>query len=123
MAISLEEKERQYRIDYEILVDCYDSYEQASAWYCYAEDHFNSPFTSSYDGVEVQVTSLASEEQCEEELMVNILVEGDEIPVLMNAIEPIDADEETTQLLADWKYWLEQGYSFAPDYEDQEEDY
>lgn len=28
------------RIYNEILVDCYDEYEQQSAWYCYFEDQY-----------------------------------------------------------------------------------
>ena len=35
------------RIDYEIVVDCYDSEEVAMGWYYYLEDHLAFPFVAT----------------------------------------------------------------------------
>lgn len=37
-------KERQYKIDYEIIVDCYEDHEVNMGWYSYLEDNLKFPF-------------------------------------------------------------------------------
>ncbi|MBF0289346.1 MAG: hypothetical protein HQM14_16130 [SAR324 cluster bacterium] len=35
-------------IDYEIVVDCYDEYEQAMGWIIYLSENLNCPFKAEY---------------------------------------------------------------------------
>jgi hypothetical protein len=39
---------RQERIDYEIIVDCYDDDEVMMGWYYYLEEKLTFPFTAKY---------------------------------------------------------------------------
>lgn len=43
----LTKKEIEYKIDYEIIVDCYDEFEQSAGWYCYMTDTLQFPFTAT----------------------------------------------------------------------------
>lgn len=45
--MALTPEEIQHRLDFEILVDCYDEYEIASAWQIYFEETLEFPFTAT----------------------------------------------------------------------------
>ena len=35
------DEDREHRITYEVIVDCYDEYEVTMGWYCYLEDRLD----------------------------------------------------------------------------------
>ena len=118
-----EDPEREERIQDEVIVDCYNEEEQASGWFCYLEDRIACPFTA----------------ECSHELPSSPLKTGEKVTVLkildldppasgtflaqierhdrnhgvpLSQLRAVDADEATTEALADWSYWVARGYSF-----------
>ena len=77
---------RENRIDYEIVVDAYDEAERAMGWYCYLQDKITFPFlarwkkktkkTGAIAEKEVEVLSMASEEDCESNMYVEVTYMG-----------------------------------------------
>jgi hypothetical protein len=114
--------EREERIDMEIVVDAYDENERALGWYNYLEDKLQFPFTAKCIQKrtisplkvkdEVEVIGMAPEEECERDMFVMIRWEKDGLGVPLAQLEPIDADEETEEAVADWHYWVQMGYQF-----------
>ena len=111
--------EREERIAMEAIVDCYDEYEVAAGWYCYVQDRLSTPFTATWvskrpeNSKTVQVVGIASEDECDRELCVDIELDGGIFAVPLNAIQPADdTDPETQQVIGDWHYWSGQGGGF-----------
>lgn len=111
--------ERDERIAMEAIVDCYDEYEVATGWYCYVQDRLSTPFTATWvskrreNSKIVQVVGMASDDECERELCVEIELDGGIFSVPLNSIEPADdTDPETQQVIGDWHYWIGQGGGF-----------
>ncbi len=111
----------QDRIDYKILVDCYDEYQQGQAWTLYLVDHITCPFTAEYTGNSkisiapntiINVLELMNSEYDSEEdfecFMAMVEVEvGDviyEIPLA--DLKVVVADTKTEQAVEDWKYYI-----------------
>lgn len=116
---------REERIDLEIVVDAYNEAERAMGWYYYLDNHLNFPFkaiwisrrrTSPLTGEEVEVVGMSPEEYCSKEMFVEVLYkEGtveDTFSVPLSNIEAVDADPKTKEAIADWHYWIKQGYEF-----------
>lgn len=111
--------EREHRITYEVVVDCYDDYEVTMGWYYYLEDKLAFPFaakwltgkTSTNDIVQVQ--GMASEEECKTDMLVEIEYSDGELKdvftVPLADIQPVENEHERMQAFGDWQYWLEQG--------------
>ncbi|BAC90901.1 calcium-binding protein [Gloeobacter violaceus] len=124
------DEEREHRITMQIVVDAYGPEEQAMGWYCYLENTLQFPFSAWYvdrrprtggdTKREVQVIGLADSEKCEAEIYVLIDWEGDELPVPLRSLEPFTPDEKTREAVEDWHYWMNRGYGFA---EQGDEDY
>ena len=122
MAQVKEDKEREHRILYEIVVDAYDEEERSLGWYYYLEEAMQCPFKARCKskkatsplkvGEEVEVTGMAGEAECEHDMFVNINWQKRTLAVPLAQLEPVDADEETVQAIADWHYWLDRGYEF-----------
>jgi hypothetical protein len=119
-----EDKAREHRITYEVVVDAYGPEEQAMGWYYYLQDKLATPFTATCVKKrvtsplklkeKVEVLEMAPEEECEEEMFVIIEWEDEELAVPLAQLAPdSDADEETKEAVADWHYWLAQGYVFG----------
>lgn len=116
------DEEREERIEMEIVVDCYNEDERAAGWYCYLEDQLQFPFTARCVakravsplkvGDEVEVTGMAPDEECGSEIFVMMRWEKDGLAVPLAQLEPVGADEATTQAVGDWHYWVGQGYGF-----------
>ncbi|MEM6351137.1 MAG: calcium-binding protein [Cyanobacteria bacterium J06629_9] len=114
--------EREERITMEIVVDAYGPEEQAMGWYYYLDDTLHYPFTATCirkrrisplkEGKTVEVLSMAPAEECEREMFVEIDWDGDRLAVPLIQLESPDADEDTQQAIADWHYWVNQGYEF-----------
>ncbi len=92
-------------------------------WYAYLEDNLNVPFQAEWDGENVEVVAMSDEEECEEEMRVDVRYsEGnspDVFSVSLSEIEPVDTDEMTTEAISDRKYWVERGYDFSEGEDDE----
>ncbi len=123
MATTSHDDEREQRIINQIIVDTYTGEEERMGWYCYLEDHLNMPFVAVWDGENVEVVAMSDDEKCQEEMKVDVrYTEGqnqDIFPVSLSEIDPVDVDEDTTEAIADWKYWVERGYDFSEGEDDE----
>jgi len=118
----MRDEEREHRITYEIVVDAYDEHERAMGWYYYIESQVHLPFTTRcitrrpisplHVGDEVEVIGMPPEEECEKEVFVLIRWEKEGLGVPLAQLEPLEADEETTQAIEDWHYWVTMGYQY-----------
>ncbi|MBV8708505.1 MAG: calcium-binding protein [Acidobacteriaceae bacterium] len=115
-------REREHRIDNEILVEAYDEEERAMSWYYHAENAMRFPFPARClqveessplrKGEEVEVIGLPSEESCRQELRVRVRWQGRTLAVPLKQLKPIKANQKTEQLIEDWHYWTRMGYQF-----------
>ncbi|MFZ9737330.1 MAG: calcium-binding protein [Prochlorotrichaceae cyanobacterium] len=113
---------REERITMEIVVDAYGPEEQAMGWYYYLDDKLNFPFVATCVnkrrisplkiGTDVTVVGMAPEEECEQEMFVEIEWEDDVLAVPLSQLQPLGFDEETQEAIDDWHYWVDQGYEF-----------
>lgn len=122
------DKDREHRIDMEIVVDAHDEYERAMGWYCYLENQLQFPF----DAVcivtrdtspllvkdNVEVLGIADADECSHEMFVMIRwgerygkgrrINGLAVP--LSQLKPLsDADDQTRQGIKDWQYWVKMG--------------
>ncbi len=115
-------RQREQRIQEEIVVDAYGAEEQAMGWYYYLEEHLHFPFRAKCtrqrpisplrEGQDVQVVGLAPAEECESEMFVSVAWEDRTLAVPLAQLKTIKADTATQQAVEDWYYWVEQGYEF-----------
>jgi hypothetical protein len=117
---------REHRIEMEIVVDAYNEEEQAMGWYYYLDDKLNFPFKAKWmnrrrtsspsEGEEVEVVGMSSEDECLQEMFVEVLYrEGtveDTFSVPLSEIEAVEVDRKTQQAIADWHYWVGRGYQW-----------
>ncbi|MHC4399907.1 MAG: calcium-binding protein [Planctomycetota bacterium] len=118
------DQEREERIRDEAVVDAYGPEEQAIGWYYYLEEKLVFPFTATCvaeraistlrKGDEVEVLGMASEDECRHDMFVGMRWEGRRtLAVPLAQLEPIsETDEDTKEAVADWHYWVAQGYEF-----------
>jgi hypothetical protein len=117
-----EDKAREWRIENEIVVDCYNEEERVSGWYCYLDDRITFPFTARCIrkmrisplevGEEVEVSAIAPEEEEMHSMFVLIRWHDRELGVPLAQLEAVGSDPETAQAVEDWRYWMERGYEF-----------
>jgi hypothetical protein len=122
MSKAKKDEEREERISMEIVVDAYDEIERAMGWYYYLQDQLQVPFKARCIarrpisplrvGDEVEVVGMPPEDECEREMFVTIRQAKGKLAVPLSQLEPVEADEQTTQAVEDWHYWLEHGYEF-----------
>lgn len=109
-------KERQHRIDYEIIVDCYDDHEINMGWAIYMEEKMNFPFKAdapirerskgiNYQRIEVVELETTESNYEGGDFYLNIDWQGLLIPVPLSDLRNIEADEDTLEAIGDWKYW------------------
>ena len=123
MAKNKQDEAREDRIMMEIVVDAHDSEERAMGWYYYLQDTMQFPFTAICiskrrssplkEGATVEVVDIAPADECEQEMFVEIAWEDDTLAVPLIQLEAPEADAETQQAIADWHYWVNQGYEFG----------
>jgi hypothetical protein len=117
------DKEREERIEMEIVVDAYGSEERAMGWYYYLEEKLTFPFTAHCTakrsisplkkGDDVEVSGMAPEDECEGEMSVMIRWDKDGLAVPLAQLMPgSDTDDATRLAVEDWLYWVKQGYEF-----------
>lgn len=113
---------REHRIAMEVVVDAYDEIERAMGWYYYLEEKLIVPFKARCIakraisplkiGEEVEVLAMAPEDECESEMFVRIDYGGDSLAIPLGQLEYLSTNKETAEAVADWHYWLAQGYQF-----------
>jgi hypothetical protein len=121
MARSQQDPEREERITMEVVVDAYDAEERSMGWFYYLEDKIQFPFQAKCVtkrsssplavGKTVKVVGMASEE-CDREMFVEIEWEKETLAVPLMQLTPVKPDDDTEEAVADWHYWVEQGYEF-----------
>ena len=121
MAKKKKDEDREERITNEIIVDAYGPEEQAMGWYYYLQEHCCFPFTATcikhrvtsplIEGDEVEILEMAPEEECEHEMFVFTRWDPKNLAIPLSQAKPISpTDEETKEAVADWHYWVGQGY-------------
>ena len=113
---------REERIQDEAIVDAYGPEEQAMSWYYYLENKIHFPFQATCIGVKptsplrkgetVDVRRLASEDICTSDMLVLIRWQGRNMAVPLSQLTALNPDESTNEAIADWHYWVSQGYLF-----------
>ncbi len=113
---------REERIENQIVVDAYGPEERAMGWYYYLEDKLHFPFCAQCTtskvvsplkkGETVEVLCLAPEENCTGDMLVLIRWQGRKVAVPLCQLTPMDENKSTAQAIADWQYWVAQGYLF-----------
>ena len=113
---------REDRIQNEAIVDTYGPEEQAMGWYYYLEDRLRFPFQARCiaanvvsplrKGETVEVRSMAPEDACQSDMLVLICWQGRSLAVPLSQLAAISGDTSTTEAIADWHYWVAQGYCF-----------
>jgi len=113
-------KTREARIYYEIIVDCYGDAERAMGWYCYLQDQMEFPFAARCTkartisplkpGEVVEVIGMAPEDECEQEMFVTIRWEKPKLVVPLSQLQVVKASEKTKKVVEDWRYWVARGY-------------
>ncbi len=122
MAQSKQDPAREERIMMEVVVDAYGPEERAMGWFYYLQDKIQFPFQAKCVikrsisplavGKTVKVVGMAPESECEREMFVEIEWEKDRLAVPLIQLKPVKPDEDTEEAVADWHYWVEQGYLF-----------
>ena len=114
MAGKKTDKKREARISNEIVVDAYNAEERALGWYYYLEQQISFPFEAECvkqravsplrKGEKIQITALAPEDDCVQEILVLGRWGGRSLGVPLAQLKPTGADAETAQAIADWHY-------------------
>ncbi|MFP4090987.1 MAG: calcium-binding protein [Cyclobacteriaceae bacterium] len=108
-------------MDYEIVVDAHSEDEVKMSWYYHLCDNMNFPFEAYYHfkrkngGAKkrkVQVLEMLSEDMAGDRMAVGIAYDEDVFYVPLLDLEDIEADEETLEVINDWRYWNERGYQW-----------
>jgi len=120
MARPAKDDEREERIDMEIMPDANGKIEQAISWYNYLSDTLEFPFsarciaqraTSPLElGEKVTVTGMASDEECEHNMLVMIKWKRRQLAIPLTQLEGVNVEEETQQAIEDWHYWVKRGH-------------
>ncbi len=116
------DEKREHRITYDIVVDAYGPEEQAMGWHAYLESHLQFPFKARCVakrkisplkvGELVDVIEMADAEDCMHSMIVIVERQGDTFGVPLDLLEAVEEDEDTSEAIEDWRYWVARGYSF-----------
>ena len=125
MPASKRNQEREERITMEIVVDCYNESEVWSGWFCHLENTLTFPFQAECIrmrrgsplkmGERVTVTGMLDDDNAAEslaEMQVEIAWQGRTLGVPLAQLKGLGVNEETTEAIADWHYWVAQGRQF-----------
>ena len=113
---------REERIQNEVVVDAYGPEEQAMSWYYYLEDKIRFPFQATcivsktvsplLKGETIEVQGMAPEEACSSDMLVLIKWQGRTMAVPLAQLQATKGNKATDEAIADWHYWVGQGYCF-----------
>jgi Calcium binding len=114
------DKDREERIQNEIVVDAHDPEEQATRWFAHLEGTLAFPFLTRCIaeraisplrvGDEVEVVGRGPEDECAQELFVLTPWERRTLAVPLMQLEVVHGEETTREAVEDWRYWVERGY-------------
>jgi hypothetical protein len=114
--------EREHRILYEAVVDCYDEVERAMGWYYYLERTVEFPFKARCQstrnisplvvGETICVVSLADEEDCMNEVLINVEYDSGTASVPLEQLACVTPQKSTLLDVGDWHYWVARGYTY-----------
>lgn len=117
-----QDEEREERIALEAVVDAYGEEERAIGWYYYLAENMDFPFQAKWisrkrpEGRNVEVVDMSPADDCSHDMFVEVRYQQGSVDDIFSArlceINPINADEETAQVIADWHYWVARGYEF-----------
>ncbi|MEO7841559.1 MAG: calcium-binding protein [Anaerolineales bacterium] len=117
-----EDKKREERITDNIVVDAYGEDERALGWYCYLEERIAFPFTGECiekrgisplrKGEQVEVVGMSKENDCLNEMFIQINWQGREMGIPLAQIKPLKVNKDTKEAIEDWHYWVMMGYMF-----------
>ena len=117
-----EDKEREDRIDDEVIVDAYGEEERSIGWYYYLAEGITFPFKAQCIversisplkiNEQVEVIDIASADDCEHDMLVMIRLMDRTFSVPLSQLNPIDVDDQTQTIIEDWQYWVARGYEF-----------
>ena len=106
----------------EVVVDAYGPEERAMGWYYYLDEKLAVPFQARVKthlpssplniGDKVEVLGMAPEEACETDMLVWVRWPKRKLAVPLSQLVPLINDEATKEAIADWHYWVSQGYQF-----------
>ena len=123
MARGEKDDEREHRIAMEAVVDAYGPEEQALGWYYYLEGQLHFPFDAicvrerSISPLRlnetVRVLSMARENDCQAEMFVTVEQVGRNFGVPLAQLQGLRVDRQTEQAIADWRYWVDMGYTLV----------
>jgi len=115
-------RQREARIDQEVVVDAYTSDERAMGWYYYLEGKLRFPLaaicikrraTSPFKiGEALSITGLAPEEDCMSEIIVLTKWHDRTVGIPLAQLRPRNVDAATKQAIEDWLYWVGMGYRY-----------
>lgn len=60
----------------------------------------------------MEVLGTSPAEECEREIFVDIKWNDRKLAVPLSQLEGIDTNEQTKQVIEDWRYWVKRGYEF-----------
>ena len=110
---------REERIHNEAIVDAGPD-EQALSWYYYLENKIRFPFQAKClaakvvsplrKGDIVEVVRMAPDDACAHDMLVLVRWQGRKMAVPLAQLTVVDPDESTAEAIADWHYWVAQGY-------------
>jgi hypothetical protein len=113
---------REDRIHNEAIVDANGPEEQAMGWYYYLDDKIRFPFQAQCTtakvvsplrkGETVEVQRMAPEDACSADMLVLIHWQSRTMAVPLSQLAGVDVNESTAEAIADWHYWVAQGYCF-----------
>ncbi|HMD96147.1 MAG TPA: calcium-binding protein [Terriglobia bacterium] len=113
---------REERIHNEVVVDAYGPEEQAVGWHYYLEDKIRFPFQAKcivakvvsplLKGETVEVRGMAPEDACSSDMLVLICWQDRNMAVPLSQLLAIKGNKATNEAIADWHYWVAQGYCF-----------
>src|SRR5262249_13244897 len=121
MTKSKKDPVRENRISEEVVVDAYGPEEQAMGWYYYLDNKIRFPFRAKCvvsktvsplrKGETVEVRRMASEDACAIEMLVMVRWQNRSLVVPLSQLTAIDSNDSTAEAIADWHYWVTQGYT------------
>jgi hypothetical protein len=111
-------REREDRIQDEIIVDAYNEEEQAMSWYYHLEGKLTFPFQAKQAkaiassplraGEVVRVTAMAVDEDCRDFIRVLVKFDGRACAIRLDFLTPILPDAQIGEAMEDWKYYVNQ---------------
>ncbi|MDD5673392.1 MAG: calcium-binding protein [Chitinivibrionales bacterium] len=117
-----ENKDRERRITYEIVVDCYNEEESSTGWHCYLEESLKVPFQAECikrkpgsplrKGEIIKIIAMSDLDLCSHEMIVDIELLGRKFAVPLDQLRPIKANKKTIEAVEDRHYWKKMGYEF-----------